>query len=171
MIQKKFLMRPIALWVSATIALSPIVVSTPAVADSPIPGFSYQEVQAEFLDRGLVAANTRDGVFLSWRLLGSEVTGATSTGVKGSDFNVYRDGQPLATVTDSTNFLDQDASGAASYSVAAISDGIESERSAVVAPHQDNYLEIALNKPADGFTPSGDAYSYTTGDMSEPSRV
>ena len=35
----------------------------------------------ERLDRGLVAATTSEGVFLSWRLLAPEVTGATAAGV------------------------------------------------------------------------------------------
>jgi hypothetical protein len=39
--------------------------------------------QAEFLDRGLVAVKTDGGVFLSWRLLGSESYDA--------GFNLYRD--------------------------------------------------------------------------------
>src|SRR5688572_14384571 len=55
-------------------------------------------VQLEHLDRGLVAATTADGVFLSWRLLGYEVTGRTTTGMAGPDFRVYRDGQLVATV-------------------------------------------------------------------------
>src|SRR3954451_17091491 len=46
----------------------------------------------ERLDRGLVAPPPAEGVFLSWRLLASEVTGATATGVTGPDFAVYRDG-------------------------------------------------------------------------------
>ncbi|MFD7512929.1 hypothetical protein ACFV5N_26825, partial [Streptomyces sp. NPDC059853] len=47
-------------------------------------------VQLEELDRGLVAVATDEGVFLSWRLLGHEVTGAGEHGMTGADFRVYR---------------------------------------------------------------------------------
>ena len=67
---------------------------------------SRERIRLERLDRGLVAVATAQGVFLSWRLLGPEVTGHTATGMTGADFNVYRDGQRIATVTDSTNYLD-----------------------------------------------------------------
>ena len=66
-------------------------------------------LRLEHLDRGLVAATTSDGVFLSWRLLASEVSGHSSTGLTGVTFNVYRDGRRIATVTDSTNYLDRGA--------------------------------------------------------------
>ena len=63
--------------------------------------------QMEALDRGLVAVKTGSGVFLSWRLLGTE-SYATS-------FNVYRDGTLIKSgITDSTNYLD--AAGSTSSS-------------------------------------------------------
>lgn len=42
----------------------------------------------------------------SARLLATETTGATETGLAGPDFAVYRDGAKVATVTDSTNYAD-----------------------------------------------------------------
>ncbi len=66
-----------------------------------------QGVQMERLDRGLVAAHTENGNFLSWRLLGDEVTGYSDTGLTGTDFAVYRNGTFLAVVRDSTNYLDR----------------------------------------------------------------
>src|SRR5687767_10363973 len=62
--------------------------------------------QLEALDRGLVAVSTAQGVFLSWRLLAPEAGPATDTGLGGPSFAVFRDGQRIATVTDSTNFAD-----------------------------------------------------------------
>ncbi len=50
-------------------------------------------IQLEKLDRGLVAAVTPEGVFLSWRLLAQEVNGYGPTGLTGANFNVYRDGK------------------------------------------------------------------------------
>ena len=79
----------------------------------------------ERLDRGLVAAVTGEGVFLSWRLLATEVTGATATGLTGPDFAVYRDGTRLGTVSDSTNFVDPAGTATSRYRVAAVVDGAE----------------------------------------------
>ncbi len=76
--------------------------------------------QLEALDRGLVAVSTSEGVFLSWRLLGSEATGATDTGLAGPDFAVYRDGEQVATVTDSTNYLDPAGTATSQYTVAPV---------------------------------------------------
>ena len=76
--------------------------------------------QLESLDRGLVAVSTASGVFLSWRLLGSEATGATETGMAGPDFAVYRDGQQIAVVTDSTNYADASGAATSQYTVAPV---------------------------------------------------
>ncbi|AEG43270.1 rhamnogalacturonan lyase [Isoptericola variabilis] len=123
-------------------------------------------VQLERLDRGLVAAHTSEGVFLSWRLLGEEVTGHTDSGMAGADFVVYRDGAAIATVTDSTNYVDPAGTADAEYAVAPVVDGVEGERSAAVTAWDAGYLDIPLNKPADGVTPVGEAYTYSANDAS-----
>ncbi|MFD6278973.1 rhamnogalacturonan lyase [Streptomyces sp. NPDC060209] len=123
-------------------------------------------VQLEHLDRGLVAVRSDEGVFLSWRLLGQEVTGATQTGMSGADFRVYRDGRRLATVTDSTNYVDTDPTGNASYRVVAVVDGREGRRSEPVTPQSKDYYDLPLRKPADGVTPAGQTYTYSANDMS-----
>ncbi|WP_062209369.1 rhamnogalacturonan lyase [Streptomyces sp. NBRC 109706] len=130
------------------------------------PGGHAQGPRMERLDRGLVAVHTDEGVFLSWRLLGPEATGHTETGVAGPDFVVYRDGEALTTVTDSTNFLDTDGSAESSYRVAAVVDGREQRPSAPVTPASEAFHEIPLRKPADGVTPAGEEYTYHANDMS-----
>ena len=62
--------------------------------------------QMEKLDRGMTATLTDAGVYLNWRLFADEVTGYGETGLTGVNFNVYRGEDKLATVTDSTNYLD-----------------------------------------------------------------
>ncbi|MER5894643.1 rhamnogalacturonan lyase [Streptomyces sp. NPDC001876] len=130
------------------------------------PGQGAKGAQLERLDRGLVAVSSGEGVFLSWRLLGPEATGHTDTGLAGADFRVYRDGRPVATVTDSTNYLDRDGTSGAEYRVAAIVDGREARRSDPVSPWGDGYYDLPLRKPADGVTPAGEAYTYSANDMS-----
>ncbi|HEU5129119.1 MAG TPA: rhamnogalacturonan lyase [Glycomyces sp.] len=123
-------------------------------------------VQLENLDRGLVAASTDDGVFLSWRLLADEVSGYNDSGLTGADFNVYRDGELLAAVTDSTNYLDAEGTGESEYRVVAVVGGQEVDFSDSVRPWSDAYLDVPLQKPADGTTPAGEAYTYSANDVS-----
>ncbi|GAB3551464.1 hypothetical protein GCM10027404_20630 [Arthrobacter tumbae] len=154
--------------VPATLALSAALIAggggVPAAA-APAPD-AQVGIQLEHLDRGLVAAATSEGTFLSWRLLATEVTGSNETGQTGADFAVYRNGEKIATVTDSTNYLDPDATEGATYSVAAVVDGVELQRSAEVNPWSQGYTDIPLQKPADGVTPAGESYAYRANDMS-----
>ncbi|MCK9792850.1 rhamnogalacturonan lyase [Isoptericola sp. 4D.3] len=127
--------------------------------------------QLERLDRGLVAASTSEGVFLSWRLLGDEVTGHTATGMAGPGFAVYRDGKRIATVTGSTSYVDAEGGATARYAVAPVTEdrhGAErvGRRSAPVTAWSDGHLDIPLNKPADGVTPAGESYTYRANDAS-----
>lgn len=124
------------------------------------------KIQLEYLDRGLVAAATSQGNFLSWRLLSGEVTGSSSSGLTGPDFHVYRDGTLIATVTDSTNFLDKEGTADSRYYVSAVTDGAETDQSDAVLPWAEAYYDLKLNKPADGVTPKGEAYTYSANDMS-----
>src|SRR5918998_2866028 len=123
-------------------------------------------VQLERLDRGLVAASPSEGVFLSWRLLGDEVTGHTDTGMAGPAFAVYRGNQRIATVTDSTNYIDPAGTATSRYRVAPVVDGRERDRSDWVTPWANSYLDVPLSKPAGGVTPAGEAYTYSANDAS-----
>ncbi len=124
--------------------------------------------QLEKLSRGLVAINTGEGIFVSWRMFVNEVKGAEKERVTGTDFELYRNGAKIALVTDSTNYLDKDGKEGDSYSVAPVSDGIEGERSesVEVVKGGKNYLEIPLKVPAGGVTPAGQEYTYSANDMS-----
>jgi hypothetical protein len=127
---------------------------------------AMSSVQLEYLDRGLVAASTSEGVFLSWRLLGNEVTGCTDKGLIGANFNLYRDGTHIAAIHDSTNYLDHSGTFASVYDVCAVVDGQEIDRSAEATPWESTYCEIPLQKPAGGVTPTGETYTYSANDMS-----
>jgi hypothetical protein len=129
-------------------------------------GTAHAGPRLERLDRGLVATTTAEGVFLSWRLLGGEATGAGDRGLTGADFNVYRDGKRIATVTDSTNYLDKSGSQNSRYRVVSVVRGHEVHRSDWASPWAAGYAELPLRKPADGVTPKGEAYTYSANDMS-----
>lgn len=108
-------------------------------------------IPLERLDRGLVAATTSEGVFLSWRLLGSEATGHSATGLTGTNFHVHRDGRRIATVTDSTNYLDKAGAATSKYRVTPVKGG----PAATATPWATSHHDLPLQKPADGVTPAG----------------
>lgn len=124
-------------------------------------------VQLERLDRGLIAVETEEGVFLSWRLLASEVSGHTGSGLQGPLFRVYRDGKVVGMFRDSTNFLDEQGTAASEYRVVPVPGGRpgagpEGEASVWAEGHHD----LPLHKPEGGTTPAGEAYEYTANDVS-----
>lgn len=116
--------------------------------------------QVEDLDRGVVAVPTDDGVLVSWRLLGTDPSRTA--------FDVLRGGtqvneQPL---TDATSFVDPEGTAGAAYTVRTLVDGVVTEESASAAAWDNAYRDIPLDKPADGVTPDGVAYSYRANDAS-----
>ena len=135
----------------------------PAAASSP-PG--HERPQLEALDRGLVAVSTSDGVFLSWRLLAPEAGPATDTGLSGPSFAVFRDGERIATVDDSTNFADPDGDAASVYTVAPAWHDVVGAQSAGVTAWGSGFYDLPLRKPAGGTTPVGEAYTYSANDAS-----
>jgi rhamnogalacturonan endolyase len=139
------------------------IAGTPAQAGAD---HDRPRVQLERLDRGLVAATTEEGVFLSWRLLGHEVTGHSDHGMVGPDFRVYRDGRPIATVTDSTNYLDRAGSPDNRYRVVPLTGGRERPDGAATSAWPGTYHTLPLRKPADGVTPAGETFTYRANDMS-----
>lgn len=129
---------------------------TPAIPDNTVTA----PKQMERLDRGLVAVRTgSDQVFLSWRLLGTDPSGIA--------FNLYRDGVKInaTPITGATNYIDTTVAGT-SYAVKAILQGVEQHAGRASAVWAQQYLDIPLQKPADGVTPAGIAYSYDANDCS-----
>lgn len=124
--------------------------------------------QLESLSRGLVVVKAKTGIFLSWRLMLDEVKGYDKTGLTGSDFYIYKNGEKIASVTDSTNYIDTGGTLEDFYSVAPIWDGIEGEKSkeAKAWSSEDNYIEIPMKIPAPDRNPRGETFTYRVNDMS-----
>ncbi|MEO2255534.1 rhamnogalacturonan lyase [Paenibacillus amylolyticus] len=114
----------------------------------------------EYLDRGVVAVKTGTGVFVSWRLLGTEGSNVS--------FNVYRDGTKVnaSPITNSTNLQDASGTSGSKYTVRAVVSGTEQAASAVASVWGNNYLSVPLSVPAGGTTPDGVAYTYSANDAS-----
>jgi hypothetical protein len=99
--------------------------------------------QMENLDRGVVAVVVTGGVYVGWRMFGYEY----DTTASNVAYNLYRDGSKVATVTDSTNYLDASGTASSSYTVTALIKGTEGARSPAVTPWAQNYLSIPLSMP------------------------
>ncbi len=133
--------------------------------------------QLEKIGRGLVAVNTGRGIFVAWRLFKNEVTGYTETGLCGTDFVLFKNGNRLAIVTQSTNFLDEEGKDTDVYSVVPFEQGRLPELSVLLAKEKDaehvtawksgkNFLDIPVKRPADGVTVKGDPFVYHINDIS-----
>jgi rhamnogalacturonan endolyase len=116
--------------------------------------------QMENLDRGLVAVKVDNGIFLSWRLLGTEDPSIS--------FNVYRDGVKLnsSPITASTNYVDAEGKENSTYYIRAVLGGMELAPSETTSVWGKNYLSVPLQVPAGGTTPDGKPYTYNANDAS-----
>ncbi|MCJ1702610.1 MULTISPECIES: rhamnogalacturonan lyase [unclassified Rathayibacter] len=136
-------------------------------APPAVPANPVLTAQLEDLDRGVVALASPDGgVFVSWRLLATEVTGSSDSGMVGADFAVYRGAERIGVVTDSTNLHDPAGAPGDEYRVVPLVDGEPGEPSAPATASADAFETLPLQKPADGVTPAGEAYTYSANDMS-----
>lgn len=133
--------------------------------------------QMEYLDRGLVAVKISTGVFLSWRIFGTDD--------KKVEFNIYRNNVKLNAepITGVSNYVDKGGVITFRYKVEAIVDGEVVDISEPVKPWAQQYLRVQLNRPPAGKTPpnifydgksdssiveypDGEDYTYTPNDMS-----
>ncbi len=116
--------------------------------------------QMEYLDRGVVAIRSGNGVFVGWRMLGDDPAAI--------GFNVYRNGTRLnnSPITNSTNYFDASGTTGASYTVRAVVNGSETGDSAAGSVWANPYLAVNLQRPTGGTTPDGVAYDYIANDLS-----
>lgn len=153
-------MRKIAIYLLCIFMLPPVATMTAQT------GYNYSKLQREKLNRGVVAIRENPSeVIVSWRYLSSD---PIQTG-----FNVYKDGKKLTDtpVTVSTLFRDKNNSQkAAVYEVRPVIKGKETHHIDGTYTLPENapsgYLEIPLQKPANGVTPTGETYTYSPNDAS-----
>ncbi|WUI10310.1 rhamnogalacturonan lyase [Micromonospora sp. NBC_00421] len=114
----------------------------------------------ENLDRGLISVRSGSGNLVSWRLLGTETSGVS--------FNLYRGSTKVnaSPLTGATNYLDSGAAAGSAYTVRAVVGGAEQAASAPALQFANGYLDVPIQPPAGGTTPSGEAYSYSANDAS-----
>ena len=130
------------------------------------PNYNYSKLQKEKLGRGVVAIRESPStVVVSWRYLSSDPMETA--------FNVYRGGKKLTAqpVVTGTLFRDENSSlETAAYEVRPVLKGKETHhidgKYTLPANAPLGYLQIPLQKPADGVTPAGDTYTYSPNDAS-----
>ncbi|OLS41151.1 Ig-like domain-containing protein [Bacillus sp. MRMR6] len=116
------------------------------------------ERQTEWLDRGVIALKSEDGVFVSWRLLADEYA-------EDVKFNIFRNGKKLnSKALNVTNYLDAAGKPGDTYTVETLVNGKSTEKNNAEAAGTD-YLSIPMQKPEGGETATG-KYTYTVNDSS-----
>jgi rhamnogalacturonan endolyase len=130
------------------------------------PKYDFTKLQREQLGRGVVAVRQNQSeTCLTWRYL--------STDQMETSFNIYRNGSKVATVPagQATMWIDkQGGNQSANYEVRPVVKGVETHKAdgkfTLPANAEVGYLNIPLQKPADGKTPSGQTYTYSASDAS-----
>ena len=97
-----------------------------------------QARQVEYLDRGLVAVRVDGGVYLSWRLLGTEEVSTT--------FDIYKNGEKIKENYDNTNFTDTTGFDTDKYKVVISGTNPDDEKETEV--WDTNYKDIPIKKPS-----------------------
>lgn len=125
------------------------------------PNYDFTKLKREHLGRGVIAVRENPStVALSWRYLSSDPM--------NESFDIYRNGEKINKhpVKDATFFQDTYAgTEPAFYTVKAIKGKTESTYQ-LPANAPAGYLNIPLNRPEDGTTPSGQSYFYAPNDAS-----
>lgn len=126
------------------------------------PALGQENAFLERLDRGFVGAKTENGVFLSWRLLGTDD--------EKISFDLYRDGNKVnknGALKSVTNFTDPDGDSKSKYVLRALdSGGRIIETCSLDSVMSSPALRIALDVPPKGITPDCEEYLYTPSDCS-----
>jgi hypothetical protein len=131
--------------------------TTPMGGNTTVAPSGSGHYQMENLDRGVVAVKVTGGVYVGWRMLGTEY----DTTASNVSYNLYKDGSKLQNVTDSTNFLDAAGTATSKYTVSAVTKGVEGAQSDPVTPWAQNYTSIPLTPPSGSYS----ANDGSTGDL------
>lgn len=143
-------------WIGLLTSLAMISSTVSAVIAPMSVSAATETRQVEYLTRGVVGIKTTNGVYLSWRLLGTEPLTQT--------FDIYRNGKLIKSGIDATNYTDTEGFSYQTYQV--VPSGNPADDCAPVSVWNKDYYDIPVNKPAGGVTKSGEAYTYSINDTS-----
>lgn len=125
--------------------------------------------QMENLSRGVSAANTGNGVLVSWRILATDSENTT--------FKLYKNGQtpPIyeGTINDASCYLDKSGTASDWYTIDTFVNGEMTEfaQASINLTNKNSgqsgaYFDIPIQKPADLTMPDGSTCSYSANDAS-----
>lgn len=137
-----------------------------ATASVAQPAYDYSKLQRERLGRGVVAVRENPSeVVVSWRYLSSDAV--------NTSFNVYRNGKRVAEVPNTAGTFYRDTYTGreqAVYTVKPVVNGVETGKAegsySLPADAPSGYINIPLDRPAEGVTPAGQKYTYSPNDAS-----
>lgn len=144
------------------------VASIPVLTSYADTNSTTEKRVMEKLDRGTVAVKTNGGVYLSWRLLGTE-------SLTNQAFDIYRDGEKIYTTGehDATCYTDSKGTADNKYIVVPKDEVIDENEGVDVWTTNTTYKgrsvaykDIAFKVPDGGKTPTDEEYTYTANDMS-----
>ena len=123
--------------------VGPVTPEEPEPSEQRVPqSLSTPESQMEKLGRGVVALPQKTGIFISWRLLGTDDARIT--------FDVLRDGQLIAEGLTASNYADEAGTASSRYQVVCRVNGKAVETSQEVTPWAQAYMTLSLDRPATG---------------------
>lgn len=144
------------------------VASIPVLTSYADTNSTTEKRVMEKLDRGTVAVKTNDGVYLSWRLLGTE-------SLTNQAFDIYRDSEKIYTTGEHNATCYTDSKGTADNKYTVVPKGEAIDKTEAVDVWTTNttykgrsvaYKDIAFKVPDGGKTPKDEEYTYTANDMS-----
>jgi rhamnogalacturonan endolyase len=105
------------------------------------------QFQMEDIYRAVVAVDYDTGIYVGWRLLGTDPDTIA--------FNVYRNDTKVndVPITESTNYIDSLGTLTDEYYVIPVLGGVEQTSSDTVGVWNQNYLTVPLQRPPGGTTP------------------
>ncbi len=109
-----------------------------------IPFTVVGQRQMEKLNHGILAIKTGNGVFVSWRIPGTEW--------QNVGFNLYRDGSKVTTISENqaSNFMDQDGTTSSVYYVKPVVNGVERPADDTAKVWETYYKDIPV-RPLEGY--------------------
>lgn len=125
---------------------------------SEVKAADSKAITVEYLDRGVTAFNTGNGMIVSWRSLASDSTNTV--------FKLYRDNSLIYTSNpgEATCYIDTNGNANSKYRVDTYVNNSKKSSDSPVVTSDKNYLEIGLSKPGSDYTPNDASVADVDGD-------
>ena len=164
---EKTMLKNLTAFLTAAVMVTSVA-SIPVLTSYADTNSTTEKRVMEKLDRGTVAVKTNGGVYLSWRLLGTE-------SLTNQAFDIYRDSEKIYTTGehDATCYTDSKGTADNKYTVVPKGEAIDKTETVDVWTTNTTYKgrsvaykDIAFKVPDGGKTPTDEEYTYTANDMS-----